>query len=374
MKLPLTLSLYVGRQFLAATLYTLLVIFVLIAMIQLIDLVREASNVEGGIPFTTVLEMTLMKLPQAAQKIYPFTILIGGMIALSRLTRSQELIVARASGVSAWQFLLPGVASAMLLGCFIIFILSPLSAAMLTRYDTLEKRYITKHESVLTISPSGLWLRQVEHSPHRFNDKEIGEYILHARSVEQRNLTLQGVIFFMFDKSHQFIGRIDGDNGLLADGQWTINNARLSTAGLPTQSEENYVLKTDLSVAQIQESFADPETLSFWQLPGFIALLDKSGFPALRHKLYFNTQLALPFLLAGMVLIGALFSLRLPRRGRTGVLVVLGMITGFTFYFLSNLVYALGASGTLPIWLAAWAPSLLAMMAGGALLLHLEDG
>lgn len=374
MKLPLTLSLYVGRQFLAATLYTMLVIFVLIAMIQLIDLVREASNVEGGIPFATVLEMTLMKLPQAAQKIYPFAILIGGMIALSRLTRSQELIVARASGVSAWQFLLPGVASAMLLGCFIIFILSPLSAAMLTRYDTLEKRYITKRESVLTISPSGLWLRQVEHSPHTFNDKEIGEYILHARTVEQRNLTLQGVIFFMFDKSHQFIGRIDGDNGLLSDGQWTINNARLSTAGLPTQSEENYVLKTDLSIAQIQESFADPETLSFWQLPGFIALLDKSGFPALRHKLYFNTQLALPFLLAGMVLIGALFSLRLPRRGRTGVLVVLGMITGFTFYFLSNLVYALGASGTLPIWLAAWAPSLLAMMAGGALLLHLEDG
>ena len=374
MRMPLTLSLYIGRQFMSAILYTLLVIFVLIGLIQLIELVREASQTQGGIPFTTVVEMAMMRLPSSAQKIYPFAILIGGMITLSKLTRSHELIVARAAGVSAWQFLLPGVAAAMLIGCLIVLILSPLSASMLKRYDTLEKRYITKRESILTISPSGLWLRQVERTPIQFNGKQIGEYILHARYIEQNTLNLQGVIFFMFDADKKFIGRIDGDSGTLSDGKWTVNMARIATAGLPIVTEPSYTLLTDLSIEQIQDSFADPETLSFWQLPGFIRILETSGFPALRHKLYFYAQLALPMLLAGMVLIGALFSLRLPRRGRTGIMIVFGIVTGFTFYFLSNLVYAFGASGSLPPWLAAWAPSLVAMMAGAALLLHYEDG
>lgn len=374
MHLPLTLSLYIARQFMSAILYTLLVIFVLIGLIQLIEIVREASEVQGGIPFTTIIEMALLRLPSTAQKIYPFAILIGGMITLSRLTRSHELIVARAAGVSAWQFLLPGVVAALLIGLFIVMVLSPLSASMLKRYDMLEKRYITKRESILTISPSGLWLRQVERTPITFNNAQINEYILHARYIEQNTLQLQGVIFFMFDANKTFIGRLDGNSGTLKDGAWTVDSARISAPGAATIEQPSFVLKTDLSIEQIQDSFADPETLSFWQLPGFIRILETSGFPALRHKLYFYSQLALPMLLAGMVLIGALFSLRLPRRGKTGVMIVLGIVTGFTFYFLSNLVYAFGASGSLPAWLAAWAPSLVAMMAGGALLLHYEDG
>ena len=63
-----------------------------------------------------------------------------------------------------------------------------------------------------------------------------------------------------------------------------------------------------------------------------------------------------------------------PRRGGTGVLVVTGLAAGFTLYFLTNLIYALGGSGTLPITLAAWAPSLIVAMLSGAMLLHLEDG
>lgn len=374
MNLPLTLSLYIGRQFFMAILYTLAILFVLMGLIQMIELVREASETPGGVPFMVIIEMAVLKLPSTGQKIYPFAILVAGMVTLVRLTRSHELIVARAAGVSAWQFLLPGVLAAVTTGFIIVFLLSPLSAAMVKRYDLLEKRYITKRESILTISPSGLWLRQVEHASHRFGDVPVGEYILHARWIEQNTLKLSGVIFFIFDSEHNFLGRIDGKSGVLSDGQWDVTNVTVSVPGKPSETMKNLTLKTDLSIRQIQDSFADPETLSFWQLPGFIAILEKAGFPAMRHKLYLYSQLSLPLLLAGMVLIGALFSLSLPRRGRTGVLAVLGLVTGFAFYFLSNLIYAFGASGSLPLWLAAWSPAMVAMMMGTALLMHFEDG
>jgi lipopolysaccharide export system permease protein len=84
--------------------------------------------------------------------------------------------------------------------------------------------------------------------------------------------------------------------------------------------------------------------------------------------------MAQPLLLAGMLLLSAVFSLRQARRGQTGVFVIAGVVFGFLFYFASNIIYALGASGALPVALAAWAPSLCVVALATALLLHLEDG
>ncbi|MEI7669813.1 MAG: LptF/LptG family permease, partial [Pseudomonadota bacterium] len=88
----------------------------------------------------------------------------------------------------------------------------------------------------------------------------------------------------------------------------------------------------------------------------------------------FYSMLASPFLLCAMILIGAVFSLRLPRRGGIMLLVVTGIITGFMVHFLTNLIYAFGQSGDIPVMLAAWSPAMIALMMGGGMLLHLEDG
>ena len=102
-------------------------------------------------------------------------------------------------------------------------------------------------------------------------------------------------------------------------------------------------------------------------------MLESAGFSALRHRLYYNSLLSGPLLLCAMVLIAATFALR-PGRGGTGRLVVAGVGTGFTFYILSDLVYAMGLSGRLPVELAAWVPAIVCLLLGGSSLLHLEDG
>jgi lipopolysaccharide export system permease protein len=137
---------------------------------------------------------------------------------------------------------------------------------------------------------------------------------------------------------------------------------------------EYVALSTDLTTSQIQDSFAPPMTLSFWQLPSFIKTLEKAGFSALNHRMYWHSTLSSPFLLCAMTLIAAVFSLRLPRRGGITLLVVAGLSTGFLFHFMSNLISAFGQSGEIPVILAAWAPAMIGLMIGGGLLLHLEDG
>jgi lipopolysaccharide export system permease protein len=90
--------------------------------------------------------------------------------------------------------------------------------------------------------------------------------------------------------------------------------------------------------------------------------------------MYWHSTLASPMLLCAMIFVAAVFSLRLPRRGGVTLLIVAGVTTGFLVYFLTNIISALGQSGEIPVVLAAWAPAMIALMLGGGLLLHLEDG
>ena len=75
-----------------------------------------------------------------------------------------------------------------------------------------------------------------------------------------------------------------------------------------------------------------------------------------------------------MTLIAATFTLRHVRRGGTTYIIAGGVLTGFVFYFFSDLVFALGLSDSIPVTLAAWTPSGVTTLLGLAMLLHLEDG
>lgn len=374
MRLPLTLSLYLGRNYLFAVLATIGVMLIIVGLVELLELVRRAADVTRGVPFTMLVEMTLLKLPTTAEKIYPFAVMIGSMVALVRLTRSSELIVTRAAGVSVWQFLLPGIIVAGSLGILFVTVLNPFAAYTISRFERIEGKYITNKASVMSISPSGLWLRQTGEDSIPFHDKIATEYIIHALRMDQTSYALEKVLILLYDKDHRFLGRIDAPKATLSPGHWVVEDATLSEPeSLPTH-EARFEMPTQLTLNQIEDSFSEPETFSFWQLPGFIAVLEKAGFSALQHKLHFHSLMALPLLLAGMLMLAAVFSLRPPRRGGTGALIAIGLAAGFSIYFMTNIIYALGASGDLPIGLAAWAPSFIVVMAACAALLHLEDG
>lgn len=374
MRLPMTLFAYISKHCLLTIGLVLAVVIGIIGLVETVELLRRTANKSTPVPFFTVLQMALMKLPNTAEKILPFAVLIGGMIAITRLNKAQELVVARAAGVSVWQFLSPALTVAALVGVIAVTLFNPLSAALTSRFEVMEGKYITGKASLLTISSSGLWLRQVDTEKTTFNGQKVEEYILHANRLIQSTMEMKEVTFFLYGTDNIFLGRVDAESATLGNGQWNISDTILSTPGKPSVTAPNRQLQTDLNIAQIQDSFASPKTLSFWEMPQFISVLQKAGFSALRHKLHFHTLLSTPLSLASMVLIAAIFSLRLPRKGKIGILIVAGIGVGFSINFLTNIVYALGLSGSLPIILAAWTPTIITMMLATTVLLHYEDG
>ena len=179
---------------------------------------------------------------------------------------------------------------------------------------------------------------------------------------------------FLFNRQSQFSARIEARTAKLEGGFWTIEDGQRFRPGAPPDRFSELRLPTSLTTNKIEESFASPDTMSFWELPGFIDLLEQSGFSAQRHLLRFNILLAQPFLFCAMVLVAATFSLRMQRRGGAAMLIVSGVAAGFVLYFLSDFVLALGLAAKIPVLLAAWTPAGVSMIFGTSMLLHLEDG
>jgi lipopolysaccharide export system permease protein len=368
--LATTLAAYISRQFMLAVMALLAALSGLVSLFDFIELLRRSAT-KPDATFAMVTEIATLRLPWSAMEILPFAVLLGGILAFWRLTRSSELIVARASGVSAWQFLAAPVACALALGGFATLVVSPLSSAMLARADALDNTYLRTGGGPLALNGGQLWLRQ---SDRAFDPGGVA--ILHALGVTLHgsDLSATDVSVFRIDVADHLRQRIEARRAHLVRGAWLLDDARSMTADHLPDPASQMRLPTDLTVGRVEESFASPDTLSFWSLPGFIALLDHAGFSSIRHRLHFQSLLALPLLCATMGLVAAGFSMRPARRGGVAQMIGSGVGAGFSLFMISKVAEEFGNSGALPVILAAWAPAAAGLMLAVALLLHLEDG
>jgi lipopolysaccharide export system permease protein len=364
------LTIYISRQFLISVAAMLAGLTGLVSLFDFLELLRRAAS-RPDATFSLIVEMALLRMPWAVLEILPFAVLLGGIWAFWRLSRSSELVVARAAGLSAWQFLGGPVLCAFALGLFAIGAVSPVSAMLFARAEALEQSFIDAGGGPLALNGGQLWLRQA--------DDTLGAHgvdILHARGVmmHDRVLTTTEMSIFRLGPDDKLIDRIEAQSAQLVPGAWALSDARALVPGkLPTATGP-MTLPTDLNVSRIQQSFAAPDALSFWRLPGFIHVLAKAGFSTVGHRLRFQALLALPLLCATMSLVAAGFSMQSSRRGGIARMILGGVSAGFALFMISKIAEQFGQSGTLPVILAAWAPAAAGLMLALALLLHLEDG
>ena len=362
-----TLSLYLGRHFIVSFFALLGVIMALVLLFDTIELMRRSVSAEG-MDFTTVFDMAVLKLPHTAQATLPFVTMLAMMFVLFRLSRSHELIVIRSAGVSVWQFLAPPLILTAAFGVLNLAIVDPLAASMYDSYQRMDDNLIRGEATTLNIGENGLWLRESANGVAT---------IVYAANVHQDSdaLHLTKVSIFQTDLKESLSRRIEAADGSLVDGAFHLDKVWDMVPGQPAAFHDAFTLATSITMNKVQDSFAAPETMSFWELPQFIAFSEESGFSARPHRLYWYTLLASPWLLCAMVLIAAAFNLSGSVRlvGWTGRGVA-ALAVGFLLYFFSRFLYALGLSATLPIVLAAWAPAAVASMLGLAYLFHREDG
>ncbi len=367
MKFTPVLSLYIARVYLGGFLIILGLLLGIVYLFDTVELLRRAGS-RDGLPLGLVLQMGLFKLPDVGQTILPFAVLFSAMFTFWRLSRRSEMVVVRASGFSVWQFLTPVMGVAALIGVLQCAVVNPAGAVLMSKYEVMEQTFLSRGKSMVSLFEEGLWLRQ-------FEEDDAGGYaIVHAERISLPAWELRQVMVLFYDAQDGLSKRIDAGSATLKDGEWRFQGALVHSPGTPVQSHASLTLPTRLTTRDIEDSFSSPTAQSFWKLPRYIRTLTETGFDATGLKIYFQSLLARPILFMAMVLLAAAVSLRPSRHQRTFPLIAAGVLCGFLVFFLSSFLQALGASQQIPVLLAAWAPGVVMLLMGLAVMLVLEDG
>lgn len=385
MNIKTTLSRYLGRLYFFNFLALFGALLAIIYLFDTIELIRRAGNIDG-IPLSLVFQMGLLKLPEVGQVLFPFAILFSAMFTFWQLTRRQELVVVRASGLSVWQFLTPVIAVAMAIGVLQMGVINPAGALLVGKFEQLERKYLDRSTNQIAIFQEGLWLRQ------SYEDVEGGYVILHAHRIDPP-WTLKNVTTLYFGEDDTFLKRVQAKSAVLEPERWVMNEATIygeqraiNSGGVNSANKNNpknakqdntrarLILPTRLTIKDVEDSFASPESMSFWALPGHIRTLEDTGFDASRLKVHYQSLMARPLLFAAMVLLAASVSMRPPRAGGGFIFLAFGVFSGFIVFFLSSFLEALGASSQIPVFLAAWSPAIICLLLGLSITMNLEDG
>lgn len=358
---------YVMGRTLGGVAAALAVISAVILLVQFVDLSRSVG-VRTDVTVAQLFTLTVLQAPSVILILLPFVFLFGGIAAFVGLNRKSELVAMRAAGVSAWRFVLPSAAAAFLIGAITVAVFNPVAAAMSARFELARARLM---ENYLTDAPKEVWLRQGD---------DRTQMVIHAkaRTVENGVVTLKGVSLFVYQKNKkgeiEFKRRLEAAEATLQPGFWKPTDVREATAGESSVRSDSLSIRSTLDSEAALERFSSPDAIAFWRLPAAIRLTEQAGFSAAGYRLRFQQLLATPLLFAAMSVLAAAFSLRLARLGGLAGLAGAGVALGFVFFFFNAFAGALADAGILPLTAAAWAPPVVALLSGLALLCYTEDG
>lgn len=371
------LDLYFANRFARAFGMVFGLFFLIYLLLDMVEQIRRFDTDTLGMGW--ILKITLLNAPKGLYEILPLIMVLATLTLYLGLARSSELVVTRAAGRSALRSLRSPVLMALLIGLLSIAIFNPIVAATTKQYEQVIAA-TRGNSQTLSVSREGLWLRQ---------GSDEGQVVIRAARSNLDGTQLFEVTFLGFGEGGRPSYRIEAAEAELIPGAWRLTDAKewnfeaIANGGVEGRKSNPerdatraglIMLTSDLTRDQIRDSFGTPSIIPIWELPAFIDRLEDAGFSARTHRVWFQMELSLPLMLVAMVLIGAGFTMRHTRAGRTGQMVLYAILLAFGVYFLRNFAKIMSENGQIPVALAVWGPPIAAILLTLGLLLHLEDG
>ena len=366
----MTLSLYFAYKYLISFIRVILGFALLVLLFDFLTNLNRLDGLEGQI--WNALILSLLRTTTYLSLAMPLIIMLSALAFSVSLTRSNEFIITRASGLSALNCLLPIMLTAFIIGLLSIFILDPLAGRMIESYNAKLDKLHNENDHKVIINNNGFWMRQTT---------SVGHQVIKATNASNNGQILRYVTLFNYDKKGKIIDRYFSKNASLEENYLVLKNATKWTDNSfinnnikASEKIKTLNISTNITPTQLLEGYSSPETISPLNMNKQIQKVKSSGFSVLKYQSKQMEQYARPFLFITMVIIGTVFTVKSSRSGNAGISVVLAVALGFFLHFFQNFCTTLGRSNEIPLIIATWSPILTIGLIVMALFLHCEDG
>ncbi|WP_338062883.1 LPS export ABC transporter permease LptG [Sphingosinithalassobacter portus] len=355
-----TMSLYMARMFLVRS---FAVLAGLVLILQTLDLLSESGRIlaDPANGDAEIWRYVSLRTPQIIATFLPFSVLLGTVITLMTLNQNSEVIAMKASGLSAHQVLAPLIVAGLLVaGISFAFNERIVARASATLDQWKKVDYGTM--PIDRGDRANVWVRSEN------NLIEVDQIRGKGNAAHLYGITV-------YERSGENLRSILMANEGVRDGDgWQVSGARRFDIASGTVTPlGTLTLARGVTPDQFTLSSVDADGLSFFELRNAIQELRAVGRPtkALEGSLWH--KLSGPLSAVLMPLLGAVAAFGVARSGKLFLRAVVGMALGFLYFMADNFAIAMGNLGAYPPFLAAWAPFMLFLMIGEALLLKTEE-
>ncbi|MFQ5646091.1 MAG: LPS export ABC transporter permease LptG [bacterium] len=337
-----TLRRYLVKEYLKI-IFLLQLVFVVIYLV--VDLYRIDRFLEFGAGLSSIVSYYFYKIPLTVFQTVPVAVLIGTLILIGRMAKSNEITILKAGGINLMSVVYPLLVIAAFISISIFLFNEFLVSAANKQVAYIERVKIKKKPPRSLFSDNWIWFRNKDGL--FYNIKEISS-----------NSNMFGVSIFTFDDRFKVRERIDAQRMRWDGKNWRLEQVRQRSfhdRKLNYQSfpELVYDKSTDRP-RDFDQVKIKPELMNYRELTAYVDSLKTKGFKTSKYEVEIQTKFAHPLISLVMVLLAIPFTLTSRRSGGLVLNFSLGIAVGFVYWVFLAAGYALGRGGALSPMLAGW--------------------
>lgn len=317
------------------------------ALAMVSSFIGEADDIgEGSYSLARVMQYVLLSLPDHLHLVFPLVALLGSLMALGALAAGSELIVIRATGVSAARLAWSVGRTGLLLALISVLLGEVLGPRGVELGEKLQDT--AKHGETVQKIGDGLWLRD-------------GKRFVRIKGTLAED-TLVDILVYAQDDDGQLLSVLSAERARYRNQQWQLQNIRISRfsdAGVKVQTHDAQPWDVRIRPEVLQLAVVKPDELSSIGLYRYINYLNSNDVAADDYKLAFWRNLVAPLTVLVFTIFALPFAFGSLRSAGGGQRLFAGGLVGMVFYMFNEITAAGGVIYGLPAWLAAALPTLI---------------
>lgn len=349
---------YLAREIYGAT---ALVLFAFLALFAFFDLVAELSDLgKGGYRLHQAAAYVALTLPGRVYELLPIAVLIGALFALTTMSRHSEITVLRASGLSTARL----IGQLCLIGTTFVLLTFLVGEYAAPPAERAAQRLRLEATSSLAGREfrSGTWI------------KDDTTFVNVRRVLPDGSL--KGIWIYRFDAAYRLKSIRQAEEGEFAPPDaWRLGGVvetRFTADGAEVQRFDQLQWRSALNPELLSVLMVVPERMTIGNLYRYVGHLADNKQRTERYEIALWKKLVYPVATIVMMVLALPFALRQHRFGGVSMRIFAGVMIGIGFHMLNGLSSSLGIINNWPPPLAAFAPSVLFVLAAAGMLWAVE--
>jgi LPS export ABC transporter permease LptG/LPS export ABC transporter permease LptF len=345
MPTPGLLDRYISRIYIRMVGLSFLALLGLVYISTFID--RSDKLFKGQASTGMLASLLVYFTPQFVYYVIPIAALLSVLVTFGILSRTSELTVMKACGVSLYRLALPVVMISLVWSAVLFALEQEILGRANRRAAALDDR-IRGREPRIFNPVNRRWVTGRDGS------------IYHYGYYDQRQKALTALSIYRVDPaawrlaSQTYANRAAFGTAWIADTGWTQTLSSRPPVWRPFKNETLSVEPPDY----FESESTEVELMTVPQLRRLVEELSSSGFNYIPPAVELQKKLAFPFVTFVMTLLAVPFGVTTGRRG-TLYGIGLGIVIALSYWVVSSVFVAVGKAGLLSPELAGWTPNII---------------